>query len=53
MAHFGSLDPNTIYTVKLRVKDTEEHYTSANDAGQVAIECDQTCEVLQFTVEAL
>lgn len=64
MAHFGSLDPNTTYTVKLQVKGTdvtlyvnnnlvlEEHYTSANDAGQVGIECDQACEILQFTVEA-
>jgi hypothetical protein len=30
----------------------EEHYTSANDAGNVGLECDQTCEVLQFTVVA-
>ncbi len=64
MAHFGSLYTNTAYTVKLQVKGTdvtlyvnsnlvqEQHYTSANDAGQVGIECDQACEVLQFTVVA-
>jgi hypothetical protein len=63
-ANFGTLSPNTVYTVKLQMKGTdvtlyvnnnlviEQHYTSANDAGQVGLECDQTCEVLQFTVVA-
>jgi hypothetical protein len=63
-AKFGTFPPNTIATVKLQVKGTditlyvnnnlvvEEHYTSANDAGKVGLECDQTCEVLQFTVVA-
>jgi hypothetical protein len=63
-AQFGTFPPNTIATVKLQVKGTdvtvyvndnlviEEHYTSANDAGNVGLECDQTCEVLQFTVVA-
>jgi hypothetical protein len=63
-AHFGSLYTNTVYTVRLQVKGTditfyvnrnlvlEQHYTSANDAGQVGIECDQACEVLQYTVVA-
>ena len=62
--HFGSLYTNTVFTVKLQVKGTdvtlyvnnnlvqEQHYTSANDAGKVGIECDQACEVLQFTVVA-
>jgi hypothetical protein len=61
---FGTFPPNTIATVKLQVKGTdvtvyvnnnlvvEEHYTSANDPGKVGLECDQTCEILQFTVVA-
>ena len=63
-AKFGTFPPNTIATVKLQVKGTdvtiyvndnlvvEEHYTSANDVGKVGLECDQACEVLQFTVVA-
>jgi hypothetical protein len=63
-AQFGSLFGNTVYTVRLKVKGTdvtmsvngspvlEQHYTSANDAGQAGIECDQSCEVLNFTVVA-
>ena len=64
-AQIGSLYTNTVYTVKLQVKGTdvtlyvnknlvlEQHYTSANDAGKVGVECDQVCEVLQFTVVAV
>jgi len=63
-AQFGSFYTNTVYTVKLRVKGTdvslsvnnnlvlEQHYTSANNPGQVGLECAQACEVLQFTVVA-
>lgn len=64
IANFGTLSANTVYNVKLQVKGTdvtiyvnnnlvvEQHYTSANDAGQVGLECDQACEILQFTVVA-
>src|SRR5207247_10026102 len=61
-AQIGSLYTNTVYIVKLQVKGTdvtlyvnnslvlEQHYTSANEAGKVGVECDQVCEVLSFTV---
>ena len=63
-AEFGQFSVNTVYTIKLQVKGTdeslyvnnglalEEHYTSANDAGQVGVECDQSCAILQFIVVA-
>ena len=60
----GSLDTYTVYSIKMQVVGTsvalyvndklmaKKHYTSANDPGTVAIECNSTCELLQFTVVA-
>jgi hypothetical protein len=62
---FGTYADNTIYTIKLVVQGVsqtiyvnnklvvEQHYTSANDPGRVAVECDRPCEVLSFEVIAL